>query len=414
MKRFILLSLFLVPILAQAQSNYQKGYVVTNSKDTLHGYIDYRERSNNPSAITFKSALDGEPTDYNRTTARSFNIIDFEAYERFLVNISQSSNGLSQLSYGPDTSTVRDTVFLKVIQAGKNVSLYAYTDNIKTRFYLLDRDVKEPEELIAGMYFLNESGKTRLIDRYRRQLIATMVKYNKYDHADQRRLGSLTYTTSAILREVSEINGQEAVKEKASYRFFAGAGLSSNKVSYSGQSQFNTPGTTQKTSYTPMITAGIDLMANPNIGKLVYRAELSFLMAKGDITANDVEPIYAYRNHTFDSYTVAITPQVLYSFYNSQALKVYAGVGAGMNFSSNKNNQTVTKIIASDLLRVEPNKVELQTFYFAPSVNAGIILSRKFELFGNYYFNSPISDYNTFNVCLERINIGFKYHFSKK
>lgn len=414
MKRFILLSLFLVPILAQAQSNYQKGYVVTNSNDTLQGYIDYKEKSNNPSTITFKSSMDSKSIDFNRTNARAFNIIDFEAYERFLVNISQSSNGLSRLSYGPDTSAVRDTVFLRVIQTGKNVSLYSYTDDVKIRFYLLDKDAQEPEELISGMYFLNESGKTRLVDRYRRQLIASMMKYNKYDPDDQRRLGSLGYSTSAILREVSEINGQEAVKAKASFRFFAGAGLSTNKVSYSGESQFNSPGTTQKTSYTPMITTGIDLMANPNIGKLVYRAELSFLMAKGDITTTDVEPIYAYRNHTFDSYTLAFTPQVLYSFYNSQALKVYAGVGAGLNFSSNKNNKTATKIIASDLLRVEENRVILETFYFAPSVNAGIIWSKKYELFGNYYFTSPISNYTSFNVCLERINIGFKYHISKK
>lgn len=414
MKRFIFLALSLIPALALAQSNYQKGYVVTNSKDTLNGYIDYKEKSNNPSAISFKSSLEGKPETYNLGTAGAFSIVNFESYERFVVNLSQSSDGKSRLSYGPDTSVVRDTVFLRVIQAGKNVSLYAYTDNIKTRYFLLDKDAREPEELLSGIYFVNESGKTQVIDRYKRQLISSMIKYNQYREADQRRLASLPYTSSALLREVSKINGQETTREKASFRFFAGAGLSTNKVSYSGKSQFNTPGTTQKTSYTPMFTTGVDLLANPHIGKLVYRAEFSFMMAKGDITTTNVEPIYAYRNHTFDSYTLAVTPQVLYSFYNSQTLKVYAGVGAGFNFSSNKNNQIATKVIASDLLRIEENRVELEAFYFAPSVNAGIILSKKYELFGNYYFESPISNYTGFNVCLERVNIGFKYHFSKK
>lgn len=413
MKRYFLLSMLLIPMLSRAQSNYQKGYVVNNAKDTITGFIDYKENANNPKSVSFKASLKDKAVSYNHQNASAIDIIGLESYERFFVNISQSNARIDKLSYGQDTTSIRDSVFLKVIQKGKNVNLYSYTDDNKTRFYLLDRDATEPEELIINTYYVNESGKTKVNDRYKRQLVALMLKHNLYDQGDSRRIANLRYSKTPLLEEVSKINGQEVVKEKASFRFFAGAGLSVNKLSYAGESQFNKPGTTQKSSYTPMITAGIDLLANPNIGRMVYRLELSFLMAKGDITTTAVDRIYAYQQHTFDSYGLTLFPQALYNFYNTPALKVYGGVGLGINMVSYKNNQIATKVIRTDMLRIEENRVELERFNFAPAFNAGIVIKKKIELFGNYHLTSPISNYTSFNACIQRTNIGIKYIFSR-
>lgn len=412
MKRYFLLSMLLTPMLSRAQSNYQKGYVVTNDKDTINGFIDYKENANNPKSVSFKTASKGDAVSYNRQNASAINIAGVESYERFLVNISQSNARIEKLSYGQDTTSIRDSVFLKVIQKGKNVNFYAYTDDNKTRFYLLDKDASEPEELIINTYYLNESGKTRINERYKRQLIAFMLKYNLYQQADSRRIINLRYSKTPLLEEISRINGQELVKEKASFRFFAGAGLSINKLSYAGESQFNRPVTTQKTSYTPMLTAGIDLLANPNIGRMIYRLELSFLMAKGDIKTTAVDRVYAYQQHTFDSYGLTLFPQALYNFYNTPALKVYGGVGLGINLVSYKNNQIATKVIRTDMLRIEEDGVELERLNFAPALNAGIVIKKKVELFGNYHFTSPISNYTIFNACIQRTNIGIKYLFA--
>jgi len=413
MKRYFMLSMLLIPLLSRAQSNYQKGYVVTNSKDTLNGFIDYKENENNPRSISFKSTLQDDAVTYNRSTAVAINIDGLESYERFLVDISQSNTRINKLSYGPDTTFLRDTVFLKVIQAGKHVNLYSYTDDNKTRFYMLEQGGDEPQELIMNMYFLNESGKVKINDRYKRQLIALLIKHNLYAAADARRIANLRYSRTPIMQEISKINGQVLEKGKASFRFFAGAGLSMTKLSYTGESQFNKPGASQKSSYTPMISAGVDLLANPNIGKLVYRLELSFLMAKGDITTTSVEPIYAYRQHTFESYGVSLTPQILYNFYNKPAFKFYGGAGLGINFVSNKNNQVATKVIRTDELRIEADKVELEPYNFAPVLNAGVVINRKVEIFANYYLTAPISAYTSFNACLQRSNIGLKFNFSK-
>jgi hypothetical protein len=414
MKKITLFFMLLLPFCVLAQSNYQQGFVVTDKMDTLRGFINYLEKSNNPSKVSFKPSLEAKPLTYDLRTASAFTINGYDSYERFVVNISQASTQTNRLSDGLDTSFVRDTVFLQVIQKGKNVSLYTFADNIKKRFYLLENDKHEPEELIYRVYLLNESGKVRVVDRYKRQLVASMMKHNTYGSADERRLSNLAYTGPELIREVSKINGQAAEKKKAAYRFFAGAGLSINQTKYSGESQFSKPGTVNKTSYTPMLTAGIDLLGNPHIGKAVYRLEFSYMTMKGDITTTAVEKIYAYRRHTFESMTIGVIPQFIYNFYNTSALKVYGGAGAGLHFSKHKNNQTATKVIATDLLRIDEDKVLLQSYYFAPTLNAGIVLGKKYEVFGNYYINSPLTDYINFNVNLQRTNIGVRFIIPKK
>jgi hypothetical protein len=133
-----------------------------------------------------------------------------------------------------------------------------------------------------------------------------------------------------------------------------------------------------------------------------------------DITTTAVEKIYVYRRHTFESMTIGVIPQFIYNFYNTSALKVYGGAGAGLHFSKHKNNQTATKVIATDLLRIDEDKVLLQSYYFAPTLNAGIVLGKKYEVFGNYYINSPLTDYINFNVNLQRTNIGVRFIIPKK
>ncbi len=60
MKRFFLLLQLLLPIISLAQSNFKKGFIINNNKDTISGFIDYREQINNPVSINFKRTVNGE------------------------------------------------------------------------------------------------------------------------------------------------------------------------------------------------------------------------------------------------------------------------------------------------------------------------------------------------------------------
>src|SRR4051812_6250005 len=136
MKRFLLYFFLLLPFLSTAQSNYKPGYIFENSGDSIPGLIDYKESDKNPSTIWFKSTVDAPAKVYKVEDCKGYGVNGIERYERFSVKKSLSTEELSKLSVGLDTSWTRVTVLLKVIQAGKKLSLYSYTDNIKTRFYL--------------------------------------------------------------------------------------------------------------------------------------------------------------------------------------------------------------------------------------------------------------------------------------
>jgi len=151
MKHFykLLLSLIILfPICSKAQSNYEPGYVVTLSGDTLHGYIDYKEWDSNPQKISFKKDIgSNEKQEYSPKNAGAFEVTGFETYKQFAIWVSQDKLDVSELSKGIDSTKKRNTVFLRVLNSGKNVTLYAYNDDLKERFYIQEGN-NEPYELI--------------------------------------------------------------------------------------------------------------------------------------------------------------------------------------------------------------------------------------------------------------------------
>jgi hypothetical protein len=414
MKPTLLFLLLLFPAVCFSQSNFKKGYLISATNDSLPGFIDYKERNRNPTAVVFKTALNADSKTYTLGECKAYSIVGYESYERFPVNISMGEVNLSRLSHALDSSSRRDTVFLKVLQAGKNVTLYSYTDHIKTRFYLRYRDAAEPVELLLAMYLSPEGGAVQTYGKYISQLRSASIKYGNSDEKILARLKSVRYVKADLLQVTSTLNGRQFEKATMPVRFFLGAGLDVSKGTYSGETAFNTDRGQSKQSYSPMLTMGIDVFANPNVGKLIYRAELSFLMSSSENTATNVDPFTDYQKHTFDSYGVVLTPRVIYNFYNSNPLKIYAGAGLAMNYFNHKNNETTTQYNGSTReLKVEKDKVILHKLYFAPSLSAGVVLKRRIELFGNYYFTSAISDYTMYNVCMTRTDIGLRYLFGK-
>lgn len=115
MKRALLALLWVFPFLTVAQSNFQKGYVVTNSKDTLRGYIDYKESALNPNSVKFKDITESKPRTFTVEDCAAYAIDSLEKYERYVLSVSTSKEELSALTVGRDTSFRIDTVFLRVL-----------------------------------------------------------------------------------------------------------------------------------------------------------------------------------------------------------------------------------------------------------------------------------------------------------
>jgi len=114
---FILLFLTGIPG-AYAQTNYIKGYYITNSQDTIRGYIEYLSEKKNFRVCSFKNELDGRVQKFYPEDIKGFVIGDVEVYETH----SYRHRKGEQL-YG----------FFKVMMRGK-LSLLRY----QSRFFAMD------------------------------------------------------------------------------------------------------------------------------------------------------------------------------------------------------------------------------------------------------------------------------------
>lgn len=408
MKRSLLALLWVLPFLSIAQSNFQKGYVVTNSKDTLRGYIDYKESAFNPSSVKFKNNFESKPRTFTVEECAAYAIDSLEKYERYVISVSTSRVELSNLSAGRDSSFRIDTVFLKVLNRGKNIALFSYKDDIKKRFYIMDKNEVKPVELIRNLYLKPEqTGNMLTENKYVGQIQGKMRLFNIEGVSDERKLLLIKYTEKDLLNVAYKINDQQPVKSKiSSNRFFAGAGLSINKAQYTGGNPFARADAQSKTSYTPLITAGIDLFANPLIGKLIYRAEISLVSSKNEIKTQ-------FESHVFNQLSAVITPQIIYNFYNSDRVKIFGGAGLSLNFSSYSNNESGIYNDIKKRVEYVKNKVAFQSFNFSYQGTAGVVLNKKVEISLTYVVPTAITDYIYYSVVMHRYKVGVNYLFGK-
>ncbi|WP_316823621.1 outer membrane beta-barrel protein [Pedobacter gandavensis] len=408
MKRFLLFLLVAIPALGIAQTNFQKGYVVTNAKDTLHGYIDYREARKTPTSFLFKTESNSTPRTYTLKDCAACHINDRASYQRFLVDISQGSVDIYSISTQVDTTSKRDTVFLQVLQSGPNVNLYAYADRIKTRFYIQDHQEMNPTELIMQQYYKEGQSGTLITNlRYARRLSFLVEKYDKSSPAIERKLQTLRYKEDELIKMVTLINGQQKTKSKFEQsRWFAGLSMDMAKTKFRGKTSL--ADANSKISFSPMLSGGLDLFINPSIRKLAFRVELAFIKSKSEVTGSG-------GGNSFDQLNAIITPALLYHVYNADRFKVFVSGGLSLNYSkvSNLLNFKYEKELLSDDLKPVNVPMDMESFYFSFPVNVGVVLNKKIELLAGYNIPTAMTNYIYYSAERHRFRIGLNYLFGK-
>jgi len=208
-KRLIFLTFF-VPFFSVAQ-NYQPGVIVNLKGDTLHGFIRYKKWEDAPKNIFFKTDSNKAPVKFSVNDIKYFNasVGYLEEFQRYEGPVTTDNTDVDHLYTGKDTSFRIDTVFLKIIQKGKNLILFSYTDNIKTRYFISQNIGDEPKELIYRVYYNNADEnsihKTSYDRTYAKQLEAIAEKLNNPDLME--RIFKTDYTETDLLNIAGRING---------------------------------------------------------------------------------------------------------------------------------------------------------------------------------------------------------------
>jgi len=418
----LLLLFFALPFLSIAQSNYKSGYVINLKGDTLRGYINYREWRQNPKSIDFKTELNnGIPQKLTVSDINYFEITGYETYERYLIKASVAGIELSNAPTGVDTLYTIENAFLQLLQNGKNCTLYAYTDDIKTRFYIKSAGITPPAELIYRVYF-EPNNSRNLITRttYQGQLIALAASFNLIKL--QQQIQKTDYTASDLSKIVSKINSDSKYNaentssaKNGSLMFSIGAGLNVSKLKYEGNSPFQSSPTA--TSVFPQFNISVDNYVNPNIGRVLLRLQLGFTIKTFTVTGTSYSLPFLQSSSTQNITQISglVIPQVIYNFYNTDAFKAFAGAGVATSIASYPTNKYSLNNGTAGTSS-QNNFPEWTSFGFSMPFTAGITLNKKLEIFAAYYLPITIvtANYAAFSASINTYSAGLNYFISSK
>jgi hypothetical protein len=412
-----------LPALSFAQGNYKQGFIVNAKGDTLKGFIDLKEWGSNPTSINFKSSI--EKSDKQVFTINDisyFEVPKMAAYKKFKTSISLDETSIQKVGDHRDTSSKVDVVFLKVQQRGKNVILYSYTDDIKTRFYIYDSKTDKLEELIYRIYYVpNNRNNVSTVSQneYKQQLLLIAQQFDTYNDKIQNLLENANYLDVDLKSICSKINNNAKEEEKhstsgkKSVRLFAGAGAGFNTITRTG-TFILTNSSPAYSSVTPKISAGISFYPVPDVGASVMKLELSYSSAEYQTSGN----LYYYdptiiSTYEFKQSTISVTPQFQYNIYNSDPFKFYLDAGLSLNFSTYTGNSIYDKVTNDVIKKV----AGLSNRWLSVPLKAGVVLKNNFDISATYIFPTAISDYagsaSSYNYLLKlsSLQIGLSYIF---
>lgn len=209
-----------------SQPNFKTGYVIDNHKDTIRGFIDYRNWNITPEEIVFKSVSDSTVTIYTPGNVQGFNV-EGERYLSEIVTIDESPFRDNELSESAMPQNRTDSVFLQILIDGP-LSLYYLKDrNARVHFFIGKNGICET--LFRHSYFSYAGGAKQIKtdEKYKGQLVV----YFQDCPSIQKKIYSVTYSKKDLINLFKEYyeytqnkilyqSGSEKIKSE--FGFFAG------------------------------------------------------------------------------------------------------------------------------------------------------------------------------------------------
>jgi hypothetical protein len=410
---YVLLLCCVIPAAVFSQTNFQKGYIIKSAGDTVRGYLDYQEWNKNPLVVNFKIASDEKSaTNYKPEDLRGFSVDGYDLYRSYQCKISTGVTEGTELSTGVDTATIRAQVFLKVLVDGAQVKLYDYRDEIKSRYFIQEKN-GYPVELEYAVFYNAEENQRKMmsIEKYKTQLAYLAQNYAPDDVKIISKIRNVDYNEGQIVEIVNlidNIDNRIATRgHKKTFRFFAGGGVSFTQTNFSGLNLFSASKSGNST--TPIISAGADFFSNPHVQRLILRGEFLFSWINPTFQASDNTG--AQYAATIKQYTFTFLPQVIYNFYNTEKVKVYVGAGFGTNFSSYSNRKY--GLIYEGKV-VGGSAYDLAGYWLTFPVEAGLVLNKRIDIMARYSFPSSYSHYIVYSINNTGYQLTIHYLFGKK
>jgi|GEM_PF-747609 len=399
------------------------GTVVKNNGEILKGFIDRTDRELTPTSIAVRLNKDDKNVlQFAPENIKSFEIEGFEKYITYSGLISNDKNTTPDLPNSLDTNKIQATIFLRQISTGSHLSLYAQTDERKTRYFIAENGAT-PVELKYNQYYTDHHD---VIEKssYRGQLTYYIYKYAAANKKLAREAGGVAFEIDQLKDIIDEINGnsndRNMINKPSKLRFYIGGGLAYTKTQYSNPSFSVSTQTgmlyyafqSHSISVLPQINAGVDILNNPNVQQLFFRVNTSLSFA----SVSTAYPVTNTQNDdlSFDQFTFGITPQIIYNVYNKDNFKIYIDGGVALNFSS---YSSMTLSGQANISANDPNvhlpSFSLSHFWVGIPLQTGVVINKKWE--ASFTFTPPTKIVPTTfeKITNESFALGIKFFLSR-
>jgi hypothetical protein len=158
-KLFLLILVSFFTLFASAQQRRSKIMLITNSGDTVNGYVNSKTKLRSPSVINITDSLGRSTQPFYPASVKIAFIESGDCFVGKVVTIDKTPTNV-EFGDKSDSSSMlseRDTVFLTAIVLSNNISLYNYDDDRNHFFIQNGQDTLQ--ELIDRNYTVNVDGR---------------------------------------------------------------------------------------------------------------------------------------------------------------------------------------------------------------------------------------------------------------
>ena len=406
-----------------AQPNYKKAAITKINGDTLSGFINYREWYRNPDEFSFKSTIDDKSTE--TFTVKNASLVEIEGvttYQRFPLTVSMNEVAFDKLTASSAQPGKEDTVFLQLLAKGRHVSLYAFRDEMKQRFYILEPGSATPLELSYRVALIE--GSVNKFRTFRQQLLQLVEKLNVQQAGVRTLINKSEYIQADIVKIIHSINGvtnPEPVVQVSKGKWnqlYVGAGINYSTVHYAGRNVINADGVDgndtrrykdrTSTSLRPVIFVGTDLNLKKEVQTLYVRLE-----AAAAAMSSEVHSLYKFNlysaeelsnTYTLSAMIFSFQPQLTVNWLNTGAIKCYLGAGPSIHYLLPFKNQLYQKTNQqgppySD--KQEDDFLPLKNLYASVIGRVGIALHNRVDISLSTYNRVQLSNTMDGNTSAE-------------
>lgn len=382
----------LAPFFSSAQDNYEAGYMVSKTGDTISGWINFKDWSTGPFVVEFKSDLSLAPVKLYPVTILGFSVHNMTFRSMHVVEDISPDDKFALLK-GPERKLKVADIFAQVlISSSSGLNLYYHADESTKEHYFSNegntlRELREIKYLDStGFYIMAVQEWFITLMFLTGSCPDVMRDYTENDFSRQSLLEIIANYNECMERDYEILIDEEDEKK---FLFGVMGGFSSAKIDYHSDVGGNYY-TIADYSAGPGFTAGVFYDIDLPHQRETWWISTNFLIHKfhsSGISNSETSLNLEHNEITFEQLDFKFIPSLKYQT-NTKPFRGYIKAGTAVSKSFQSSNQTLSVTTnkfteESDSINIDDD-IQKNTFHFGGIIQFGLNWNNRIFLEAGY------------------------------